>query len=344
MTERTQGLRGLLRRTLVSLTLIVAGVAFWASPASAGVLEVANACDANITAAQAPAGTTIVLTGDLVQVCVPTFAADPATGLGVLLTGNGITIKADDVTLDLNGRSLISASDVLADSSLSGLRVTNNGVTVRGRRDAVVNSSTTVSRIENFTGNIDLRAEDSSFAGQLVDADADPATPDVANIAAGNAHGENALAISNSKRLTVGNLSLADLTGDTALEVKGSESVVLNNVQSEGLLNGARVRDSKFVTLAGSTLHGITGNGLVVKALEDGIVNGVGYGIFGNTISGNGVMGIDVSNNTKSVPITGNTIQNNAVCGIRLDLTVQNVTVAPNTFGGNVSGDVCRRP
>ena len=344
MTVRTEKHRGLLRRALVSLTLVVAGVAFWASPASAGVLEIANACDATITAAQAPAGTKIVLTGDLVQVCVPTFAADPATGQGVLLTGNGISVKADDVTLDLNGRSLISASDVVADSALSGLRVTNAGVTVRGRRDAVVNSSTTVSRIENFSGNIDLRAEDSSFVGQLVDADADPATPDVANIAAGNAHGGNALAISNSKRLTVGTLSLADRTGDTALEVKGSESVVVKGVAADGLLNGARLRDSKFVTLSDSTLHGNNGNGLVIRAVEDGVVNGIGYGVFGNTISGNGVMGIDVGSNTKSVPITGNTIQDNAVCGIRLDSTVQNITVAPNTFGGNVSGDVCRRP
>jgi hypothetical protein len=295
--------------------------------AAAGVLEVDNACDRSIDKVAAPAGTTVLLVGPAVHTCIPTF--DPVTG--ALLTGNGITVDAEGVTLDLNGRSIHSASDVLAEARAvnPSLSVTSTGVSLRGKNNRIVNSSPLPSLVDNFTGNFEVRAQDSAVVGTLTDAGY--------NLVGGNAHGGAALTVLASLRVTIDTLQLQDMgaNGGTGLEVRRSESITLRNSRIEGLFTGARVRDSKFVSLLGNPyVSGHQGGGAEVRTSE-------GTTISANVVADNQVDGVRIAGDTKSTAVTNDTIQNNGGCGIRVVSTAQSYVIAPNVFFNNASADVC---
>ena len=306
---------------------LAAAVLGQAPAAAAGVLEVPNACDQVVTKDMAPAGTTIVLSGPAVHTCVPSF--DPVTGR--LLTGNGISVDAEGVTLDLNGRSIHSASDVLADARAvnSSLSVTNTGVALGGRSNRLINSSPVASLVDNFTGNVVVRAQDSTVVGSLTDAGY--------NLVAGNAHGGAALTLLASLRVTVDTVQLQDLSanGDLGLDVRRSESVTVKNSRIEGITTGARVRDSKFVSLLGNAyVSGHQGSGVELRTSEGSLVSG-------NLISDNLADGVKIAGDTKSTFVINNAVQNNGGCGIRVGLTAQSFIITPDAFLNNASGDVC---
>jgi hypothetical protein len=217
----------------------------------------------------------ILLEGPTVHVCTPTFEGPDAAGECGLTAGNGITIEADDVTLDLNGRSIVSDSNVAAAGDAAGCDVENAGVSVGGDDVMVTNSSMTVSVVENFTANFDIKSDGSRLVGTATDTTGDGfPDPGSSNLYGGRAHGGGALAIDKSANLTVSGVELNDgevlqfslladpgpvADGDNGIDLKRCDdpaNITIENSVITGRLTGVRIRGCNGVTLTGNTITG----------------------------------------------------------------------------------------
>jgi parallel beta helix pectate lyase-like protein len=285
------------------------------------VVTVDNACDMLVSAEQAPPGTIIVLAGPPVHVCQVVLDA----GRREVRSGQGITIQADWVTFDLNGRSIRSASNAAAQADDAGFAAGNIGVMVGGKGVTVTNSSgTAVSVVENFTTNFLFQSRgQASFAsaltGKLIDHDNTPATPPVHNLVAGNAHGGGALAIEQSAHMMVDTVRLADLAsgdgppagGSYGLYISHSEEITVRNSHIEGVRGGIRATQVRgLAILANALLSGREGSGI---ELGRGVRNAR---IADNLIARNAMNGVTVGAETAGITITGNALRENARCGI----------------------------
>lgn len=316
---------------------------------AADAVTVDNACDTFVSGEQAPPGTIIVLAGPLEHVCPVVLDAR----MREVRSGQGITIQADWVTFDLNGRSIRSASNAAAQADDAGFAAGNVGVMVGGKGVTVTNSSgTAVSVVESFTTNIRFQSRgQASFAsaltGKLIDHDNNPATPAVPNLVAGNAHGGGALAIEHSAYLTVDTVRLADLApgdeppvgGSHGAYISHSEEVSVRNSHIEGVRIGIRATQVRGLAILGNALvSGHAGSGI---ELGRGVRNAR---IADNLIARNAMNGVTVGAESTGVTLLGNTLRENARCAIevRPGARVANRPrlATDNVFAGN-RRDLC---
>jgi parallel beta-helix repeat protein len=320
---------------------------------------VANACDVEIVAPgqgvpgnpliiEAAPGDTVVLTAD--SRCDPVIGPvfNPRTGTTApgLVSGNGISMLAPGVTLDLNGFSIRSSTDAAAAGAAQGADVENTGVSVGAQNVTATNGSTAaVSTVENFTANFDYAkgSDNSRLVGKRL---ADGRY----NLVGGAAHGGGVLAVDRTQRITVDTVQLADTVADPgAAAVQGDNGIdwkrctgptgTVRNSVIQGPLGGLRLRGC---TSGGFVLE----NNRVTSPGGDGIAfsgNVRGATLSGNTIEGNATNGVSVRAANEDIAITGNTIQNNAGCGIEVSVQAKNVTTQQNTFLNNAGGEVCTR-
>ncbi|MBI4496987.1 MAG: right-handed parallel beta-helix repeat-containing protein [Chloroflexi bacterium] len=329
-------------RAALSLAVMGASVGPWPGSrvAQAAFLDVADACDRVVEADEAPPGTVVRLIGPVAHACTPEFDA-----FGALIAGNGITIAAPGVTLDLNGHSIHSTSDAAADPQAVG-EVENIGVIVAAANVTVTNSSTAVSLVDDFTANAEIEGSGALVRGLRVDHDSNPGTSPVYNLVFGNSHGA-AMAIVGSGAM-VDTVLLHDLSIEgVGLEIVRTSNVTVQQSRIVGSVTGLFIRESTSVSVVNNEyISGPTG------ILEDGImVHGDGMEIIRNssaiTISGNTIAdsrdnGIILDRNVGNVTIQDNFILNNGGCGINAGgLTVGIVSRAPRVFANNAGGDTC---
>jgi hypothetical protein len=330
-------------------------LALWlalAPPALAAAEEVLieDACDVVVSAEQAPPGTIIRLAGPPVHECRVVLDAV----MGEVRSGHGITVQADWVTLDLNGRSIRSASNAAAQADDAGFEAGNIGVFVGGRGVTVTNSSSgAVSVVENFTTNFLFRSRarpsfSSTLSGRLIDHDGNPQTPPAHNLVGGDAHGGGALAVERSAHLLVDTVRLADLSpgdeppagGSYGVKVRHSEDVTLRNCRIEGVRGGIRAAQVRgLAILANPGISGHGGSGIELgRGVSDALVAD-------NGIARNAVNGITVGAETAGVTIRGNALRENGRCGIELrpgaEVANRGRLAAENSFAAN-RRDLCR--
>jgi parallel beta-helix repeat protein len=328
-----------------------------ASVAGAAAILVANACDVQIVEPgdgvvgdpkiiEAAPGDTVVLTANSLcePVIGPVFDERTGTTAPGLVSGNGISVLAPGVILDLNGFSIRSSKDAAAEGEAQGADVENSGVSVGAQNVTVRNTAGAVSTVENFTANFDYAkgSDVSTLVGQRL---ADGRY----NLVGGVAHGGGVLAIDRTQRITVDTVQLIDPVADAGTGALGDNGIdwkrctgptgTVKNSVVQGPLTGLRVRGctSGGLVLENNRFTGVGGDGIEFTR------DVKGARVSGNTIEGNAANGVSVRAANENIAITGNTIQNNGGCGIEVSVLAKNITTQPNTFLNNAGGDVCTR-
>lgn len=343
-------------RLALGVVVTIFALGLWAHPASAATLFVSNACDLLVVkpgdgglpgTLEAAPGDIVELTAD--SICVPSF--DPATG--ELLSGDGIAIAAEGVTLDLKGFDIISDSNVAFDADAFGLDVENAGVSVGARNVTVRNTSPQVSIVENFTANFDYaKAESSSLAGLKV--------AGVFNIQIGESHGGGGIAVDRSKGITIDTVEIIDKNTD-AVPAGGDNAIDWKRCTG----NGNFLKNSHIVGPLAALRYRICPQGLQIwntsfSTADPAIGVGIEFTrdvknvtITGSDIGPNGETGVGIGPKTENIKLnptgavaTRNTIHDNVVCGVEINPTAKNMQtdaqlLANNTFSAN-GIDVCR--
>src|SRR5262245_59956760 len=204
------------------------------------------------------AGSTVTFTTPPGTVHTVVASFDPVTG--VLLTGNGITITASNITLNLNGNSIMSASNVAADGAALGLDVENAGIVVTGSNVKVTNLSGTQSKIENFTTNIDVAGNAFALQGSVNGA--------AFNLLSGRSHGGGSLSVRGANGALIRQVKLSDVDpllgpvppdapigGGVGLELRLTQNVQVRNCSITGQAGGMLLRDSSGALIRNNAIQ-----------------------------------------------------------------------------------------
>lgn len=360
--------RGALIATLATCAAAFGVAALWTSSASAADLFPPNdPCGLSIVAPGKAAGVPNAieaLPGDVVHLgqdgfCTPQVGPVTnkagVTSIG-LVAGNGPTLDAPGVTLDLAGHSISSTFDVFAfcQTLSPPADCENSGVSLNNKNTTVTNLSPTPSVVSDFTTDFNVaRAESARIVGAVVDPATGAAAPGAGgpsvpaaayNLVGRNSHFGGALSLDKSKGVTVDTVWLTSQTatgGDgLGADLKRSDAITLQNSRVEADLSGVRWKQgNSFYALRNSLVDatGGAGSGTAVTARtinDSGSSGGVFYGLFGNTLRAGsaGGDGIDLLARSLSVPIVGNTIDG-AVggCGLKVSLDSSASTIVNNT-------------
>lgn len=212
-------------------------------------------------------------------------------------TGDGITIGADDVTLDLNGFSIIgndAGNDIgVRVNGFDGVTIT--GGTVRDFRNGIAVSNASDVRIDevNVTSNL---ANGIGFSN-VVDSR-------ITDSSASNNGSGNGITLSNSNRNRVDDNTVNN-NGDEGILVEGNDNQI-----------------------DGNTVNGNADDGIDVSSGSNNLVEE-------NTTNGNGSDGIEVDGGTGTV-IDQNTANNNSDDGIDVDIAGTVVSQNTANSNGNL--------
>ena len=367
LPDSGQPRRGALIATLATCAAVLGAAALTTSSAFAADLYPPNdPCGLSIVAPGKAAGAPNAieaLPGDVVHLgqdgsCVPQVgpvtnkAGVTSTGL---VAGNGPTLDAPGVTLDLAGHSISSTYDVFAfcQTLSPPADCENSGVSLNNKNTTVTNLSARPSVVSDFTTDFNVAKADSSrIVGAVVDSTGaaaqgagGPSVPAAAyNLVGRNSHFGGALSLDKSKAVTVDTVWLTSQTatgGDgLGADLKRSDAITLQNSRVEADLSGVRWKQgNSFYSLRNSLVDatGGAGSGTAVTARtinDSGSSGGVFYGVFGNTLRAGpaGGDGIDLLARSLSVPIVGNTIDG-AIggCGLKVSLDSSASTIVNNT-------------
>lgn len=160
---------------------------------------------------EAVAGTPEAAPGDTIKLIADGAGVPDFTTGGKLLGGDGIATAAEGVTLDLNGHSIVSSSNVAGRRR----RPSRPGCRERrdlGRRDEREGDEHGVDRVDDRQLHGERRLRDgrgSSMVGVLV-SDPNDATKTVPNIFIGESHGGGGVSVDRSRAITVDTISIVD--------------------------------------------------------------------------------------------------------------------------------------
>jgi hypothetical protein len=245
------------------MTAAAAGeVPLYCSPCNVIILAPGNAGLAGQTVVFASPGQTVKLYADAASATGGDFSctvvADPNSPLGTGLTsGEGLVVQSPNITVDLNGTTLLSDGDA---SAATGGLGENHGVLVKSDNVTLTNTSTKVSTAAKFTVGVALaQVSNVKFFGQQISAPTfgTPGTAGQYNIALGLAGGVGAsLKLDRVTGGTVRSISAVD-NDPTNIESRGiavvrSSNLLISDVDAEGQASGIRFRDTQNARIENS--------------------------------------------------------------------------------------------